>query len=141
MLESAKDAGMLDAIDECITKAHLQRPGNLLKFLFDFLSTSRPCKIPNLALNAFAAEFQGRISSWSGLGLVAILSEGTVKRFMPIKFLLGSPIKDNTGKIKGRFSVPEPEMVQWIRTRFGYVAGKGDYFNSMQLRSKGAFAR
>lgn len=142
-LEDSKKNGVFTAFEEAMRagrpSANLPVDASGLFLLF-FQKATRKA-IPYFALEQYKREFRpAQIEVWGAEGVAAILADTFVKAFVPYSLLRGSQVKSLSGKLKARADIDEEKLVEWIRTKHGYVVGRGAFFEAMQKKSRGDFA-
>lgn len=146
LLEVAEGNGTIAAFTQAIQKLpEIERPKNCEKYFLNFLKYATPKRVPQFALDYLNNEF-GRqpivIMGYQRM-LGAVIS-GQLRFFIPAVLVTGTPIKSMGGtsrNMKGVIPADEQVFVNWIRTKYGYIVGKGEYFDSMKKRALGDFAK
>lgn len=117
---------------------HEQTPTDIGAFFFEFMKTARPIKVPPVVLETLIAEFPNeRIEVWSSQGIAVIVTRGLMRCFIAQKVVQGIRIKGS----RLRTSVDTTMINDWIRTKFGFVAGPGPFLEEIRKRCLGEFAR
>lgn len=138
-----RDVGILDAFTQ-VVKEHFadKMPNDPDKFFLTFLKTSvRATMIPKLALQRLINEFDGgNIEVYTAQQIAAVVSDGTLRCFVPAHLLRGEVVRMGKGSnTKLRTRATEERLETWIRTRHGYVVGRGLMFQEMQKQARGDF--
>lgn len=135
LVESFKSTGLLDAFEQAVITAHPQhRPRRLDRFLITWLATAQPRRLRREALQQLMKEYPGeRIEIWSAQGIIAIIVGGRIRQFVPLKVIFSEP----TRRLATDHSKVHPEqttnsLTRWIKTRHGYVSGKGEFFEDLR---------
>lgn len=141
VLEDAKQTGVLTSF-ETVTKTAKsdQIPHNIEHFFLNWLKTAKPTLVPSPMLQQLIRDFKGaRIQFYSAQGVGVILADGAIRQFIPTHMVVGKAIRNPSGGLKARIHAEKSEFDHWIRTQFGFVAGKGPFFETMKKRSIGEF--
>jgi len=143
LITESTATGILGAFDQAVRRTRGgEAPKNMERFLLTFFKTARPVSVPMFVLRYFIEEFApARIVFWAAQGIAVVLADELVKAFVPFDFVRGKSVKSAGGNsaIKARLPVDQEAFSEWVRTRFGYVIGKGAFFRNMQKRSLGEF--
>ena len=97
-------------------------------------------KVPQMALKFCLPEDDrsGRLELWKCGYVEAIVRNNEILTFLPVGAVLKGKSPDkltlSDGKEEG------VSLDYWVRTRFGYVAGKGLLFSELRQKSIGAFS-
>ncbi len=70
-------------------------------------------------------------------GVIAIVVDDEIQTFMPKALAYGEQMPTQLST-EGR-PTPAPTMEVWIRTKYGYVAGKGVFLTALRLESRGSY--
>lgn len=143
LIERFKADGLFEPFATAVkAQSGVHQPASMERFLLLFLEKARAVAVPQFALEKFRNDFpRSTITVLSSDGVCAVLANGVIRLFLPSKLVKGLKIKSiNTGAVKGRTLAPEQEFQEWIRTRNGYVAGKGAMFTELVGRQPGHFA-
>lgn len=142
VVAAAEANGMLAAFAIAAERAFAAggKPKDVGSVFLDFMVKARPKVIPQAALNIFTQQYEGNLEFWGALGILAIISNKTLRGFVPFNLVAGEPIKGLRGQLKARMDFDRNGLDNWVRGKFGYVAGRGEYFEAMRKRSIGDFA-
>lgn len=141
--ERADADGLVDAM----MKAHLAGqhgasvPRFPKRFFVGFFKTATPKRIPQFALDIFVDRFGGRIEFLSAQGTGLVISDRKPKMFVPLNFVSGTSLRGNTGGGKLRLDTDHAKLIEWVRTKMGYVPNTGLFADEMKRKSYGEFAR
>lgn len=143
LVQFYKDSGILDAFLDVARelKAH-QMPKNAEMFFLNWIrATTKAQLIPKFALRKLINEFNdGQIEVHHAQGIGAIISDGTLRAFVPMHLLRGEVIRAGGGSnTKLRTLATDAGMDNWIRTKHGYVVGTGAMFSELKKQAKGSF--
>jgi hypothetical protein len=105
-----------------------------------FLRRATPKRVPQFVLDTYCKQFPGRLTFVAHNGVIAVCSNGTLCGFFPVRFITREKV-NAIGSGFDPVSLPatERQLEEWIRTKHGYVIGRGPFFEAMQRRSKGEF--
>jgi|GEM_PF-2251913 len=143
MVMTARENGLFDAFAQVASKAKNPAPKRMKKFFVHFFQCAQVTIVPRDILQAFIDEFdKARIEIWVCDGLAAVTADGVIKRFVPQSEVAGQ--KRQVDSLDGRSGTvrrgtDEEGIWGWRRTRFGYAAGAGAFFQEMQRQSFGEF--
>ena len=143
ILKSATLSGVFPAFKSAVERVQEgQRPKHVERFFLNFLRTATRKIVPHDALEVLLREF-GRqsLEVWGNSSLLAIVSGGVIKAFVPYTVVKPAPLTFHEG---GRFRADTEEngaMREWTKTRWGYVVGRGEFYDVLRKRSIGEFAR
>lgn len=144
VIEEARAAGVLDAFAAAVKVKTPPVPANVEKFFIFFLNTATKMKAPQFAVRMCLPddEAAGDLEMWSSQGVVAVTSDGVFKTFLPKWIVDGKPnpkLEMQGGK--PRVVPADTSLKVWVRTRNGYVVGRGLLFNELRGRAAGDFAK
>jgi hypothetical protein len=145
VLDECRAAGVVGAFAQAV--AHLpqqSRPADPARFLMTWLAKAGPRVVPPFAVAVLKARYpRQRLTFYAADGIVAVMGEGVLLGFVPMHLVIGRPVKGLAANraIKGRLQAEPGPLEDWVRTRFGYVAGRGLLLEVLQQRSYGDFAR
>jgi len=144
VVERARKVGVLAAFESVVNESQKGKvPKSIEKFFLTFMNMAVPRRIPQFCMDKLNDAFGGeRISVYGAQGIALILAGNEIRWFVPYDLVRGVPLSKigGTGTTK-RASIDEDAFVEWIRTKHGYVAGRGVMLDSMRAKSRGAFAR
>lgn len=143
LMQFYKDSGIFDAFIEIAEelKAH-QMPKNRETFFLNWLRTCvKASLIPKFALRKLINEFNDElIEVQHSQGIGAVISDGTLRAFVPMHLLRGEVIRAGGGSnTKLRTSATDAGVEHWIRTKHGYVLGSSVMFQELKRQAKGSF--
>lgn len=137
-----RDIGITSAFESVVKElmAH-QLPPDMNKFFLTWLTTTTKASlIPKLALQRLINEFRGEIGVYHAQGIGAVVSNGQLRCFVAMHLLRGEIIRAGNGSnTKLRTRATDERLDAWIKTKHGYVYGKGLLFTEMQKQAKGSF--
>lgn len=147
VLYSANKSGLIDALTQALSQStelfSTSMPKDVEQFFLNWLRAAKQKMVPPFALSRCLKEFGGRITFIAAQQIIACLSDGKIRCFMPMSLVAGAPIRSITSSnLKGRVEASELEFDSWIRTKHGYVAaaGSGMFLDEMRKKSRGEFA-
>lgn len=139
VLEAAKTSGLMNAFVSTVKaeKEFAGVPSDMDEFFLEFFKKAATVDVPCITLTAWADEFGGRIEVWGHQGILAILSDGTLRAFFPKR--LTEPVA-----VSGKGPRPkvsnEASFALWTKGRFGYVpAGAGAFGQALRQKNIGKF--
>lgn len=119
-----------------------EAPADLGFSMWGFFARCVEAKLPVWATARYRRELKAsNIRAWIYNGVVAIVADGALREFTPVKIL-----KDSTSRPMGKTGptmkvAASPERLEvWRKTRHGYVAVGTAFATMMSRRSIGAFA-
>jgi hypothetical protein len=113
------------------------------RFILTFFKTAVPKLLPGWALSYYVNAFGGRITAFGAQGILAICSDGELRAFAPVALTIGRKVRSAGTRSAGggiTTQVDEREFQEWNKSKFGYLAGKGLFYQAMKKRSLGEFA-
>lgn len=137
IVDSAETNGLIEPFARAFEKAHGQSLTRPHKAFLSWIKEAKPQPLPREVLDYFAAEYGGRIHFIARQSVGAVLSDGRFEEFYPTEFTSGK-------KIGGKFRVTNASIVQvidWRRTKYGYVASRGAFYEMINKKNIGEFAR
>lgn len=136
----AKNNGLLEALEKVAKIAKTEQlPMDMEKFFITVLKTSVQKVIPKFALNIFAREFGGKIDFYASQRIGMVLSDGTIRLFIPTQLVGGVKVRGIVSNKRINLSADEDQLNRYIKTKFGLVSGKGAMFEMMRNKSIGDF--
>lgn len=144
ILRTAEDTGLLTAY---VTAYNFHNPQGTLtektkyRSLLLFFKLAAAKRVPQFVVMSFNAEFGGRLFFHAANGVVSVTSDGKIRAFVPQRVVAG----ERVGKMGGgsgiatRMPADEATFHQWVRTKNGYVVGRGLFFDELQKKSRGEF--
>lgn len=142
LIADAEQSGLLGAFETAVKAANPNNvPTDVGKFLVIFLKTCRAKKMPRFVVDRYIREMSTeQLEFWSAQGVVAVVGDKVIRAFVPLSYLLGTPMYGIGDAIKGRLAVEPEKLELWVRGRFGYVPAKSKAFlSAMQRKSLGDF--
>lgn len=138
LLDTAKRCGLFDAFSHAAReeRAFAGVPGDMDGFFLLFWRTIGRVEVPRIALAAWIAEFDGRIEVFGSNGVLAIVSDGDIKAFIPNRYVRRS-LTDKGPQIPATV-----QFEQWVKSKFGYVpVGAGHFASALRQSNIGGFGR
>lgn len=140
-LEAAKTSGLMKAFEEAVRaeRDHSGVPSDLDAFFLLVWGGLQPTKVSSVVLAAWIQEFGGYIEAFQANGILAVLSDGRLVAFVPLRLTRPQSI-DRSGP---RATVSTAAgFDHWRKGRFGYVpVGAQSFGAAMKQRSIGAFGK
>lgn len=147
VLQRAEDVGLFEPF--CRTVA-VTRPNNVPKskngyrrlFLHVFKNAT-PKRIPEWAVGMLKRELAThKFDVYGAEGILIVSVDKIAKLFIPENIVNGLSIKTlGARNVAGRIPADRTELTNWIKTRHGYVVGKGEFYAVMRNKAIGDFAR
>lgn len=141
--EAAKDAGIFEAFITTLKTATPHNvPADLERYFSVWLSRAEKVKTPQFAIRPCleASEREGDLELYAFQNLAAVIRDGYLHSFLPYQFVkgkeIGATLSANGNGIQKKENVTLPE---WIKTRNGYVLGRGALFQELRGKAAGAF--
>lgn len=142
--EAAKEAGIFEAFKTTLKTATPHNvPSDLERYFSMWLSRAEKVKTPQFAIRPCleAADREGDLELYAFQNLAAVVRNGFVHSFLPYQFVkgkeIGATLSPNGKGIQKNEHITLPE---WIKTRNGYVVGRGLLFKELRGKAAGAFA-
>ncbi len=136
LLQTAKASGLFDAFARALIaeKEHTGVPSDIEEFFTTFMRNMEPVIVPKMSLAAWMDEFGGRIEVYGTNGVLAVVSDGEIKEFMPNRFVRRSTT------MRGPQLPTAALFENWTKGRYGYVpSGSGVFAQAMRQRNIGTF--
>lgn len=142
LVESLKEKGVLTAFEAAVKASPANNAKDIERFLLTFLQRAVPVKTPQFAIRQClpAGESFGDLELWQLNKVVAVIADGEFRAFFPDDLIKGKPLKSlngNGGTL--RATTEQVDLVTWVKTRHGYVSGRGAFFGEMRKRAAGNF--
>lgn len=144
IIQDAEESGMFDAFCNAVREEKIgQTPANLRRFLFTFLQTARVTSdVPNYMLRQMKETHGGFVSFYSGNGVIAVVSDGVVREFIPVRYVKRGARAKMPGGLAATLADPEAQFTEWVRGRFGYVPRDSKVFaDALRQPTVGSFGR
>lgn len=145
LVDSIKTAGLFAPFETTMrTSTPHNVPADLEKYFLTFLKRATKVKTPQFAIRPCLSvnEREGQLELFAFQNIAAVVSDGYVKSFLPYQLVNGKPIQDtlhSNGKGVG-VSRNDLTLPDWVKTRNGYVAGRGVLWNELRGKAAGNFA-
>jgi hypothetical protein len=142
--EQAKIAGVFDAFVSTIqTSTPHNVPADLERYFSMWLNRSHKVKTPQFAIRPCleASEREGDLELYAFQNIAAVVRDGYLHSFLPYQFIKGKQIAATlSANGNGIQKTEHLDLPQWIKTRNGYVAGRGALFQELKGKAAGNFA-
>jgi hypothetical protein len=139
VLEAARMSGLLASFIATVTaeKQHGGVPSDMDAFFLLFFRTAQPIKVSAILLASWKQEFGGFIEVWQGNGIVAVLSDGELRTFVPNRLTQPTPLP-GPGQ---RLTISNTASYErWVKGKFGYVpAGARNFGTALRQAHTGNF--
>lgn len=148
LVEAMKADGTFEAFTKTVDATlPAGRPKNVEKFFLTFLETCTPIAVPSSVLRKIIGELktmgepEGFITVYSAQQVALVTVDGEPKLFTPVRLLRGERVRlSANAQVRLRIRAKEESIEHWIRTRNGYVVGRGELFNELARKRPGEFA-
>jgi hypothetical protein len=144
LLESLRAAGLYAAFEAAARASMYTNVKDMERYLLTFLQSAVPVKSPQFAIRQCLPEDEasGDLELWQLNTVVAVIADGEIRAFFPVDLVKGRPLRtklQSDGKTitAGKENVT---VTDWVKTRNGYVAGRGLLFKELRGKAAGAFA-
>lgn len=140
MVKSARESGAMSAFDDAIKVAfENQRPRCIERVFLNFIKMAVPYELQREEASVLksAMSIKDKMDVWHSNGILGVGENGYILRFVPLKILRNA--KNGNGLFVRGIEAFQEKRRNWLRTRWGYVAGKGIFFEEMQKHSLGEF--
>jgi hypothetical protein len=133
LLQFLKDTKLFDAFLDAwkqLPASHI-RPKNLERHMLTFLELAVETSIPSHVKRKLQSELNA-----------AVVADGVVKMFAPSSLMRGESL--GTIKVAGGELTATSDtrsLSYWVRTKYGYVEGRGALWEELRRKSKGDFAK
>lgn len=136
MLESADKSGVLIGFRDAYSRLNqiADKKVNFDRAFLAWLKRAAQAKLPSDELAAIASLYGGRIEVYQLNSLAGVVANGYLKGFVPYMSL----------KTKAARMPLERQQIlgEWLRSKHGYIVGKGAFFQAMRAaRTTADFAR
>jgi hypothetical protein len=145
LLQFLKDTKLFDAFLDAwkqLPASHI-RPKNLERHMLTFLELAVETSIPSHVKRKLQSELNAaRLSVLSHGVMSAVVADGVVKMFAPSSLMRGESL--GTIKVAGGELTATSDtrsLSYWVRTKYGYVEGRGALWEELRRKSKGDFAK
>jgi hypothetical protein len=130
---------MIETWRKIFTQVHGAVPKLAAKAFLAWTRVLQPKPLPPEVNRFFSGEYPGQSCRIvHSNGIAAILVEDVLTQLIPTTLLDGDALKGQAGVIRsGRTDISKIE--NWIRTKYGYVAGSGTMLTELRKRCYGAF--
>jgi hypothetical protein len=144
-VQQAKADGTWDAYVTAIKAAYpQQQPKDLSDYFDQWLKAATRLRTPQFAIRSClpVEDREGNLELWVFSSLAAVVVDGRLKTFIPYQLVKGEPLPDSLalgGNGIERRKASSADLAIWVKTRNGYVAGKGLLFNELKGKRAGQF--
>jgi hypothetical protein len=108
-----------------------------------WVNRSQKVKTPQFAIRPCLdpSEREGDLELYAFQNIAAVVRDGYVLSFLPYQFVKGQSIAATlSANGNGLQKTEHLTLPQWIKTRNGYVVGKGALFQELKGKAAGNFA-
>lgn len=142
LVEDARRSGLMEAFGQAAKDMNVDGsiPRVIEKTFLNFVRYAQLFNVPGAALVAIQRDFPGskKVEIWQASGIAAISVDGVVRRFAPLRHVrilsFPQPRSRMADQVVRR---NQADAGTWMRTRWGYVVGKGAFFEEMQKKFLG----
>lgn len=145
-ISQLREDGVVKAFEEALSVANAESmPNDIVGALLAYLNGATQIeKVPRFVLHEFAREFPRHfVTFWQYNGIVGVKAGRELRWFVPAYYINGrnSNTKGKGGGLRLR-TEPRPAQVQeWVKTRNGYVVGRGALHAELSGKRAGHFAK
>lgn len=144
IVEKAKELGVYEKFEATLTLATpFNVPNDMERYFCMWFRRATKIKTPQLAIRPCldAADRSGNLELWAFQNLAAVVKDGYLHSFLPYQFVRGESLP-GTLAMSDKGAQPSASSLTlpvWVKTRNGYVAGKGMLFHELKGKAAGAF--
>jgi hypothetical protein len=144
LLESLKEVGLYAAFESAARASPYTNTKDMERYLLTFLSSAVPVKTPQFAIRQCLPEDEasGDLELWQLNTVVAVIADGEIRAFFPVDLIKGRPLRTPL-QSNGKSITTAKENIavsDWVKTRNGYVVGRGLLFRELRGKAAGNFA-
>lgn len=144
LLEALKTGGLYAAFEAAAQASLYTNAKDMERYLLTFLQSAVPVKTPQFAIRQCLPEDEagGDLELWQLNTVVAVIADGEIRAFFPVDLIKGRPLRTPL-QSDGKSITATKESISvsdWVKTRNGYVAGRGLLFNELRGKAAGNFA-
>lgn len=145
-LKKSEDIGLTMAFRQVVEVAMKdQMPRTIEKYFLTWLEKTQPLMIPSFALEFYKKEFPNtEIKIIGSQGILGVLANRQLKCFVPSEIIVGKNLRKANGSGFGtniKLPVNEADLIQWKRTRMGYVVKGSVFEGELKSISVGSFVK
>jgi hypothetical protein len=144
LVETARSAGAIAAFSKALKVDNPATPPNTDKYFITWLKSARRTPSPQFAIRQCLLDGDldagGDLELWGYQYVAAVLAGGEFKCFLPMSLIKGKPVaslKVNGNGVEAQNHYSSVD--EWIKTKFGYVTGRGLMLTEMRKRAAGSF--
>lgn len=144
LLETLREAGLYAAFETAAQASLYTNAKDMERYFLTFLNSAVPVKTPQFAIRQCLPENEadGDLELWQLNTVCAVVVNGEIRTFFPVDLIKGRPLRtrlQSNGKSVTTTS-DNTTVSDWVKTRNGYVAGRGLLFRELRGKAAGAFA-
>lgn len=142
IVEKAKELGIYEKFVTTLTLATpFNVPKDLERYFCMWFQRATKIRTPQLAIRPCldATDRDGNLELWAFQNLAAVVKDGYLHSFLPYQFVKGESLPA-TLAVGEKVAPSALTLPVWVKTRNGYVAGKGLLFQELKGKAAGAFA-
>jgi hypothetical protein len=147
MAEEAKQNGIFDAFETAVKVSTPHNiPNPLERYFSVWFSRAHKVKTPQFAIRKCLEESEqdaaGDLELYAFQNIAAVVKDGVLHSFLPYQFVKGHPLPSMLEPNGSGVKRPTQEITLpvWVKTRNGYVLGRGMLFRELRGKAAGQFA-
>lgn len=133
IIAQARESGILEPfIKACEQVTKWSKPADLERFFVTFMRSCQARPEPAWKLKLlFDENIGGHLIAYQHSQITMIVADDNIKMFVPLELFVGGIARKIQVGRNGT-SIKQTDINDWIRTRFGYVAGTGAFYSALQ---------
>lgn len=142
VIESLRVSGVLAAFETAVRADPVSNAKDIERYLLTFIARAVPMKSPQFAIRQCLPEEEsfGDLEMWCLNKTVAVLADGEFRAFLPIELVRGNSLRSLSAGNGGVSAKAGMGVQEWVKTRYGYVTGRGAFMSELRKRAIGEFA-
>lgn len=138
-LSEVKASGLIKVFEQCIEQIGSDsKPSNIEEYFLKFINTAQEYKISAYARGWLVKEYgTTNLRFQHAFQIIAVIVDDKLRSFIPTHLLEGRTHR--IGNTTTRSDASMGQFVAWVKTRHGYVVGKGYLYEEMKRQSAGSF--
>jgi hypothetical protein len=146
LIDEFKANGVLDAFLQALTSATGHVPAAAGRYFLNWLKAAEKVSTPQFALRQCLLDEEkdaaGDLELWSFQYVALVVADGAMRHFIPMSLVKGKRLEGLAPGAAGlEVRRHYANVGEWVKTRNGYVAGRGALFDAIKSRAAGDFAR
>jgi len=144
LFESLRPSGLYSAFENAARASLYTNAKDMEKYFLTFIQSAVPVKTPQFAIRQCLPddEQEGDLELWQLNTVCAVIANGEIRAFFPVELVKGKPLRSPLAA-SGKSITTSKESIginDWVKTRNGYVAGRGLLFKELRGKAAGNFA-